>query len=164
MIVWIASIFFATATSLLFPVSAPSNAVAVLECAKHQTAQQAGILKTRRWSEFRKTECGGNAAIVKSDRHGAAVLMMPVDADEEVTSSIKVQENTDDDISPATGDVVFPSAISEQYSDESPRTARMLTCLDQYRANKATGGNGGLKWIGMNNGYYKQCNNWLAGR
>ena len=23
----------------------------------------------------------------------------------------------------------------------------MQTCLDQYRANKANGGNGGLKWI-----------------
>ena len=30
--------------------------------------------------------------------------------------------------------------------------------LDQYKANKATGGNGGLKWIEKGGGYYSQCN------
>ncbi len=34
----------------------------------------------------------------------------------------------------------------------------MHTCLDQYNANKASGGNGGLKWIQKGGGYYSQCN------
>jgi hypothetical protein len=34
----------------------------------------------------------------------------------------------------------------------------MHTCLDQYRANKATGGNGGLIWIRKGGGYYSECN------
>jgi hypothetical protein len=39
----------------------------------------------------------------------------------------------------------------------------MHTCLDQYRANKANNGNGGLKWIQKGGGYYSQCNKALKG-
>jgi hypothetical protein len=62
-----------------------------------------------------------------------------------------------------TGNVVFPSAVSAKYSSESPGKARMHTCRDQYRANKATGGNGGLKWIQKGDGYYSECNKHLKG-
>jgi hypothetical protein len=34
----------------------------------------------------------------------------------------------------------------------------MHTCLDQYNANKTTGGNAGLKWIQSGGGYYSLCN------
>ena len=34
----------------------------------------------------------------------------------------------------------------------------MQTCLAQYKANKATNGNGGLKWIQKGGGYYSECN------
>jgi hypothetical protein len=33
----------------------------------------------------------------------------------------------------------------------------MRTCRDQYQANKAADGNGGLKWIQKGGGYYSQC-------
>ncbi len=39
----------------------------------------------------------------------------------------------------------------------------MLTCLDQYKANKASNGNGGLKWIQKGGGYYSECNKRLKG-
>jgi hypothetical protein len=39
----------------------------------------------------------------------------------------------------------------------------MLTCLDQYHANKAGTGNGGLKWIQKGGGYYSECNKRLKG-
>ncbi|MGO8739081.1 hypothetical protein [Rhodoblastus sp.] len=58
----------------------------------------------------------------------------------------------------ATGPVMFPTAVSPTYSKESAGKARMHTCLDQYKANKATGGNGGLKWIEKGGGYYSECN------
>jgi hypothetical protein len=38
----------------------------------------------------------------------------------------------------------------------------MQTCLDQYRADKASGGNGGLKWIEKGGGYYSECNKRLT--
>ena len=39
----------------------------------------------------------------------------------------------------------------------------MHTCVDQYNANKATDGNGGMKWIQMGGGYYSVCNRSLRG-
>lgn len=58
---------------------------------------------------------------------------------------------------------VFPTAVSAAYAKESPGKQRMHTCLDQYNANKATNGNGGLKWIEKGGGYYSQCNKRLGG-
>jgi hypothetical protein len=55
-------------------------------------------------------------------------------------------------------------AVSPKYSSESAGKARMHTCLDQYRANKARGGNGDLKWIERGGGYYSQCNKRLKGQ
>jgi hypothetical protein len=63
----------------------------------------------------------------------------------------------------ATGNAVFPSAVSPKYSKESAGKARMHSCLDQYNANKATGANGGLKWIQKGGGYYSECNKRLKG-
>jgi hypothetical protein len=39
----------------------------------------------------------------------------------------------------------------------------MQTYLDQYRANKASGGNAGLKWTEKGGGYYSECNKRLKG-
>jgi hypothetical protein len=64
----------------------------------------------------------------------------------------------------AVGNAVFPSAVSAKYSSESAGKARFHTCLDQYRVNKANGGNGGLKWIEKGDGYYSECNKRLKGQ
>ena len=61
------------------------------------------------------------------------------------------------------GNAVFPSAVDAKYSKESAGKARMETCLDQYRANKTSNGNGGLKWIKKGGGYYSECNKRLKG-
>ena len=53
---------------------------------------------------------------------------------------------------------VFPRAIAPKYSSEKPGKARMLTCLDQYRLNKASNANGGLKWVQKGGGFYSECN------
>ena len=58
---------------------------------------------------------------------------------------------------------VFPTAIAPQYACEPPGKARLRTCLDQYNANKASHGNGGLKWIEPGGGYYAACNRLLKG-
>jgi hypothetical protein len=63
----------------------------------------------------------------------------------------------------ATGAAVFPTAIAPKYASESAGRARMHTCRDQYQANKATNGNGGLNWIQKGGGYYSQCNQRLKG-
>ena len=60
-----------------------------------------------------------------------------------------------------TGGPVFPTQIAPQYAGEPPGKARLRTCLDQYNANKASGANGGLKWIEPGGGYYSACSNVL---
>ena len=60
------------------------------------------------------------------------------------------------------GNAVFPGSVSPKYAKEFAGRARMHTCLDQYKANKATNTNGGLKWLAKN-GYYSQCNKKLKG-
>jgi hypothetical protein len=64
----------------------------------------------------------------------------------------------------ASGNIVFPPAVSAKYATESKGRARMLTCRDQYDANKASGANGGLKWIEKGGGYYSECNKRLKGQ
>jgi hypothetical protein len=63
----------------------------------------------------------------------------------------------------APGAAVFPTAVSPKYASESAGKARMHTCLDQYNANKANNGNGGLNWIQAGGGYYSECNKRLKG-
>jgi len=58
---------------------------------------------------------------------------------------------------------VFPTAIAPAYANEKPGKARMKTCEDQYKANKATNANGGLKWIQKGGGYWSECNKRLKG-
>ena len=54
------------------------------------------------------------------------------------------------------GNAVFPSAVNPKYASESAGKARMHTCVDQYKANKATNANGGLKWIQKGGGYLQR--------
>ncbi len=64
---------------------------------------------------------------------------------------------------PTPGTAVFPTAIAPAYANEKPGKARMKTCDDQYKANKATNANGGLKWIQKGGGYWSECNKRLKG-
>jgi hypothetical protein len=64
---------------------------------------------------------------------------------------------------PAPSTAVFPTAIAPAYANEKPGKARMKTCDDQYKANKATNANGGLKWIQKGGGYWSECNKRLKG-
>jgi hypothetical protein len=66
-------------------------------------------------------------------------------------------------VAAAPSTAVFPSAISPTYANEKPYKARLKTCSDQYKANKATNGNGGLKWIQKDGGYWSECNKHLQG-
>jgi hypothetical protein len=100
------------------------------ECsAKYKEAKEAGTLNGMKWNDFRKAQCGAEAAAAAAPPPTAKAAAPPV--------SRPV----------ATGNAVFPSSISSKYLSESAGKARRETCLDQYRANKANNANGGLKWI-----------------
>jgi hypothetical protein len=63
----------------------------------------------------------------------------------------------------ASSAAVFPTAIAPEFANLKPAKARMKTCDKQYNANKATNGNGGLKWIQKGGGYWSECNKHLKG-
>jgi hypothetical protein len=132
-------------------VTVPAQALSMKECsAKYQAAKDAGTLAGKTWNEFRKAECGGEAA------EGPAQSTPPA-------SSTASAPPPSAPPPVASGPVRFPSAVSPKYSKDSAGKARMETCLDQYKENKANNGNGGLKWIQKGGGYYSECNKRLKG-
>jgi hypothetical protein len=130
-----------------------AHALSMKECsAKYKAAKDAGTLNGMKWNDFRKAQCGAEATAA------------PAPAAAQPTPTITAKPTSAPMPGPAaTGNAVFPSAVSSKYSGVSAGKARMETCLDQYRANKANNANGGLKWIEKGGGYYSQCNKRLKG-
>lgn len=154
--------------------AAPASALTMKECgAKYQAAKTAGTLKDMKWADFRKAQC--------ADEDATAAEAKAVDPDADAKPATKPNPATA--TAPKTGDAksgsaaagagvsattasgpaVFPKEVSAKYASETPGRARMHTCVDQYRANKETGANGGLTWIQKGGGYYSQCNAKLKG-
>jgi hypothetical protein len=138
--------------------TAPAQALTTQECsAKYQAAKSAGTLNGQKWNEFRKAECGAGATATPA----AAPAPAPAAAEAKPAPAPKTAA------APAmpmpAGNAVFPSAVDPKYSKESAGKGRMHTCVDQYKANKASNGNGGMKWIQKGGGYYSECNKRLKG-
>jgi hypothetical protein len=137
-----------------FAATSPAQALTVQECsAKYQAAKTAGTLNGQKWNDFRKAECGADAA--------AAPAAAPAAAEAKPAAAPKSAAAPAAPV-PA-GNAVFPSAVDPKYAKDTPGKGRMLTCVDQYKANKATNANGGLKWIQKGGGYYSECNKKLKG-
>jgi len=136
-----------------FAATAPASALTSQECsAKYQAAKKDGTLGGMKWNDFRKAQCGADAT-------PAAAPAAPAP-----TTAAKTTAPAAAPAAPAaTGPAIFPNAIDQKYAKESAGKGRMHTCVDQYNANKATGGNGGLKWIQKGGGYYSECNKHLKG-
>ncbi len=133
----------------------PANALSMKECsAKYKAAKEAGTLHGMKWNDFRKAQCGAEATATPEPAPAPATPPSTKTAKPAAPPAAPV----------ATGNAVFPSAISPKYSNDSAGKARRETCLDQYRANKASNANGGLKWIEKGGGYYSECNKRLKGQ
>jgi hypothetical protein len=110
------------------------------ECsAKYKDAKTAGTLNGATWNDFRKSQCdmGARGGPPKAATAGGNVMV--------------------------AANAVFPTAVDSKYSSEKPGRARRKTCLDQYKANKASNANGGLRWLQKGGGYYSQCVKKLKG-
>jgi hypothetical protein len=130
-----------------------AQALTMTECsAKYKAAKDAGSLNGMKWNDFRKAQCGSDATAAP------AAAPAPTTASAPPAAAPKPAPTP-----AAAGTAVFPSAVDSKYSKESAGKARMETCLDQYKANKAGNGNGGLKWIQKGGGYYSECNKRLKG-
>jgi hypothetical protein len=139
-----------------------ANALTAQECsAKYQAAKAAGTLGDQKWNDFRKAQCGADAA--PAPAAAAAPAAEPKEAAK--TSKKEAKDAAKEAAAPAApaGPAVYPNAVDAKYAKEKPAKQRMQTCLDQYNANKAGNGNGGMKWIQKGGGHYSECNKKLKG-
>jgi len=134
-----------------------AHALTMAECsAKYKDAKANNTLNGMKWNDFRKAQCGSDAgapaaAPATASAPPPAAAPAPKPAPAPAPAPV------------AVGNAIFPNAVDAKYSKESAGKARMATCLDQYHANKANNGNGGLKWIQKGGGYYSECNKRLKG-
>jgi hypothetical protein len=142
MLLVLASAALATAAA------SPAVALSTKECSvKYKAAKKDGSLGAKNWAEFRKESCG-------ADAKGTPEKSTSKSGDKAKPAEPKV----------ASGPAVYPSSLSAKFASQTPAKQRFHTCLDQYNANKATGSNGGLKWIQKaGGGYYSECNKRLKG-
>lgn len=155
--------------------SVPAHAMTAKEChAAFQSAKKGGTLNGQSYKAFKAASCGSETA-----EAAPATTAAPATAATAPTTTAPVttgKANPPDSSvagtkapiasksAPVTsGNIVFPTAVSSQFSSLSAGKARMKTCVAQYNANKANGGNGSLKWIQKGGGYWSQCNSRLKG-
>ncbi|MCA0422288.1 MAG: hypothetical protein LCH61_03020 [Proteobacteria bacterium] len=125
-----------------------ASALTMQECsAKYNAAKAGNALGGQSWNDFRKSQCSDDAPAAAAPKAQQAAP-----AARQTTAPAAKQQAM-----PASN-AVFPRSIDRKYATETPAKQRMKTCLDQYNANKANGGNGDLKWIQKGGGYYSQCN------
>ena len=136
-----------------FAAMSPAQALTTQECsAKYQAAKTAGTLAGQKWNDFRKANCGADAAAAPAATPAAAPA--PKEAKKEAAPAVAAAPS---------GPAVYPNAVDPKYSKETAGKGRMHTCVDQYNVNKATNANGGLKWIQKGGGYYSECTKKLKG-
>jgi len=143
-----------------------ANALTAQECsAKYQAAKTAGTLGGQKWNDFRKAQCGADAAPAAAAAPATAPAAAPAAAPKEAKKEAAKKEAAKEAAAPAapSGPAVYPNAVDPKYSKETAGKARMHTCVDQYNANKAANANGGLKWIQKGGGYYSECSKKLKG-
>ncbi len=134
-----------------------AGAVTSKECSvKYQAAKKAGTLDGANYKSFRAQYCASGAAASAGTTPTTNASTTPPASPNAVVSKPSAPVA-------ASGPATFPSAIDSKYSKETPGKARLHTCLDQYKANKAAGGNGGLRWVQKGGGYYSECSKKLKG-
>lgn len=133
--------------ALAGPAHAQANVMQ--ECGKeYQAAKTANTLAGKSWNEYLK-DC--------RVRHGGDKTAAPA-ATPAATPAAKPAAEKAAAAPAPSGPAVFPTKVDAKYASETPAKQRMHSCLDQYTANKTTGGNGGLKWIQKGGGYFSECN------
>jgi hypothetical protein len=142
-----------------------AQSLTMKECsAKYRAAQANGTAKGQKWNDFRKAECGTNAAAAPAAPAPAASKAGSSSAPESASKRAAKSSRPSATTGVGTpGNALFPTAVSPKYSKETAGRARMHTCLDQYNANKADNQNGGMQWIQKGGGYYSECNKRLKG-
>jgi hypothetical protein len=146
------------AAGLLFGAQSAS-AMTSKECgANYQAAKKAGTLNGQSWKDYRAAHCTSASADTAPSATAATTATTPVATPAAEAAAMPAKTPP-----ASSGSAVFPSKIDPKYASLKAGTGRMKTCDDQYKLNKATGGNGGMKWIQKGGGYYSACSKHLKG-
>ena len=160
------------------------------ECsANFKAAKEAGTLGGMNWNEFRKAGCVAKTAAapkpaVKKEATRLAPAAEAMTASQQECSTryqaaksagtlgamtwnefrsagcpITIAKRSGSML-PTMGSL-FPSGIAKKYARQPAGKARMLTCRDQYRANKEAG-IAEPRWTEEGGGYYSECNKRLS--
>lgn len=168
----LASAFVFGALALGGSTGAFAQAAVMKECgAEWQTAKAAGQTTGKTWNQF-LAECRvrhaapANAATPATPAAPAAgTAAQPAQpANPLQPRVVRPAPQPSPQAAPVAGAAVFPTAVDPQYASLSAGKQRMKTCSAQYQANKATNGNGGMKWIEKGGGYWSMCNKKLKGQ
>jgi hypothetical protein len=148
----------AAAALLTWTAIAPAQALTAQECsAKYQAAKAAGTLNGQGWNDFRKAQCGADAAAAPAAAEAKSAEAKPkAEAKPEAKSEAKAK--TAEPAAAPAGPATYPTAIDPQFAKEPAARARLHTCAAQWKVNKAANTTGGLRWIQKGGGYWSECN------
>ena len=159
------------------------------ECSmSYKAAKAADTLGGMTWNEFRKAGCVAKTAAAPSPdakKEAAAARQEATTKVTEKDCSARYQSaktagtlgamtwnefrsagcpttmaRSNGSMLPTMGSI-FPTSIARKYAGQKAGRARMLTCRDQYEANKAAGITA-PKWTEVGGGYYSECNKRLS--
>jgi len=158
----------ALAAGLSFAAAPPADALTAQECsAKYQAAKTAGTLNGQAWNDFRKTQCGADAAAAPAATDASAPKTAEAKPDETKPEAKRAKAAAKSGASPAApasaGPATFPTAVDAKFAKEPAARARLHTCAESWKANKAANTTGGLRWIQKGGGYWSECNKKLKG-
>ncbi len=129
-----------------------ADAISSKDCHEQfTTAKKAGKIKDQSFKEYKTENCKSDNA-AKNEVKKSYTKEIKKDKITHNTASKEAAMS-----SVVAGDAVFPDAIDSKFAKEKEGTARMHTCLEQYKTNKTNNKNGNLKWIQKGGGYYSEC-------
>jgi len=158
------------------------------ECsARYQSAKKDGTLGGMSWNEFRSAGCVAKTAEAPKAPPAKTAKKQSAEqtkvSEKECSSRYQAAKSAgtlggmtwnafrsagcpatmakrSGSMTPTAGSI-FPATVSRKYSGEGAGRARLLTCRDQYEANKAAGITE-PKWTQEGGGYYSECNKRLS--
>jgi hypothetical protein len=137
----------------------PASALTAQECgAKYQAAKTAGTLNGQKWADFRKEQCGSDAAAAPGAPKTAEAKSEPKSEAKPEKKPEKKSAAKPDAAPVSTGNASFPTAIDPKFAKEPAARARLHTCAEQWKVNKDAKTTGDLKWIQKGGGYWSECN------
>jgi hypothetical protein len=125
---------------------------------KWQAAKAANATNGSTWSKF-LAECRTGLAAAATTTAAAPPVAKPVSEKPAVAKPVAEKAPA----APKDGTPVFPAVVSAKFAELGAGRARQKTCSEQYQANKASNGNGGLRWLEKGGGYWSLCNKKLKG-